>query len=77
MTHNELLKLHQLKGTLQAQSFILETEIDFTSQLIEKLETEQFKMRAATMVAILKDWLQYNIHLLNEVCQLIEEAKNV
>ena len=76
MTHQELFKLHGLKGRLQGRATCLESDIRATTRLISTLETEFYQSRFRGQMDILKQWEHSNTHLLEEVNRIIREAEN-
>ena len=76
MTHSELFKLHELKGRLQGRATCLEADIRSADQLIERLETAEYKAHFQGKLDTLIEWSEYNTRLLGEVCRIIKEAEN-
>ena len=76
MTHQELFKLHGLKGRLQGRASCLEADIRATINLVSILETEFYQSRFRGQLDILKQWEHSNTHLLEEVTRIIKEAEN-
>ena len=76
MTHPELFKLHELKGRLKGRILCLESDIHYSQQLTERLESLDYKARFAGRVDILTLWIQDTNRILEEVERIIKEAEN-
>jgi len=61
---------------MEGRDFALETDINFTMRLVEKLTVAKYKAREESRLDTLLAWQAYNARLLAEVRQLIEEAES-
>ena len=76
MTHQELFKLHELKGRLEGRAICLESDIKATSALVNRLETEKYQAHWSGRFMVLTDWARSNASILAEVDRIIKEAEN-
>ena len=76
MTHQELFKLHELKGRLHGRRTCLESDIASVGILIPSVLTEVYRARFEERLVILKQWLRENARLLEEIERIIKEAEN-
>ena len=76
MTHQELFKLHELKGRLQGRRICIEADIASTKCLVATLITKSYQAHHAGQLEIMEQWHRDNARLLEEVERIIREAEN-